>query len=335
MHGLRYYAEAADQGPGHLPGRCRRPSARRTGIVDPPPDRRLRGDHAVQLPAHAARHQGRARARDAATPWSPSRRPRRRSPRSRSRSCSPRLASPTACSTSSPAAARRSATRSSAIPTCAASRSPARPTSAATSLRSPPPQLKRLTLELGGSDPVIVCEDADVDAAVKAVIIGRYWNAGQACLGCKRVFVHDSRLRRLRRRSSSSASSATSPATARSRPRSRSCGWARSTPSAGRDELLAQLEDGVAHGGELLIGGGTGGQRQGLVPRAGGRRRARRGLAAHDRGGVRPGAAGVPLHRLRRRDRARQRHAVRPRLVDLDARRRARSTAPRRRSTPA
>ena len=48
-----------------------------------------------------------------------------------------------------------------------------------------------MSLELGGSDPVIVCEDADVEAAVKAVIIGRYWNAGQACLGCKRVFVHD------------------------------------------------------------------------------------------------------------------------------------------------
>ncbi len=62
------------------------------------------------------------------------------------------------------------------------------------------PQLKRITLELGGSDPVIVCEDADVDAAVKAVIIGRYWNAGQACLGCKRVFVHDSVYRRVRRR---------------------------------------------------------------------------------------------------------------------------------------
>src|SRR5690349_15708363 len=43
------------------------------------------------------------------------------------------------------------------------------------------PDLKRVTLELGGSDPVIVCEDAEVEAAVKAVIIGRYWNAGQAC----------------------------------------------------------------------------------------------------------------------------------------------------------
>ena len=41
------------------------------------------------------------------------------------------------------------------------------------------PDLKRITLELGGSDPVIVCADADVDAAVKAVIIGRYWNAAR------------------------------------------------------------------------------------------------------------------------------------------------------------
>src|SRR5450755_1924302 len=54
------------------------------------------------------------------------------------------------------------------------------------------PRLARVSLELGGSDPVIVCEDADVGAAVKAVIIGRFWNAGQACLGCKRVFVHES-----------------------------------------------------------------------------------------------------------------------------------------------
>src|SRR6201988_4120291 len=50
------------------------------------------------------------------------------------------------------------------------------------------PDLKPLPRELGGSDPVIVCADADVDAEVKAVIIGSYWNAGQACLECKRVF---------------------------------------------------------------------------------------------------------------------------------------------------
>ena len=74
--------------------------------------------------------------------------------------------------------------RSSGIPMCAVWRSRARPRWAGMSLRWLRLALKRVSLELGGSDPVIVCADADVEAAVKAVIIGRYWNAGQACLGC-------------------------------------------------------------------------------------------------------------------------------------------------------
>jgi succinate-semialdehyde dehydrogenase / glutarate-semialdehyde dehydrogenase len=52
--------------------------------------------------------------------------------------------------------------------------------------------IKRVTLELGGSDPMIVCEDADVDAAAKNADVGRFFNCGQMCLGVKRLFVHDS-----------------------------------------------------------------------------------------------------------------------------------------------
>jgi len=50
---------------------------------------------------------------------------------------------------------------------------------------------KRLTLELGGSDPLIVCADADLDAAVSAASVGRFFNCGQACLAVKRLFVHE------------------------------------------------------------------------------------------------------------------------------------------------
>ena len=50
-------------------------------------------------------------------------------------------------------------------------------------------QLKRVSLELGGSDPVIVMPDADLKGAARTVAIGRYWNAGQACLAPKRAFV--------------------------------------------------------------------------------------------------------------------------------------------------
>jgi len=49
--------------------------------------------------------------------------------------------------------------------------------------------LKRVTLELGGSDPFIICDDADVPRAVSAASAGRFFNCGQACLAVKRVFV--------------------------------------------------------------------------------------------------------------------------------------------------
>lgn len=53
-------------------------------------------------------------------------------------------------------------------------------------------QIKRITLELGGSDPMIVMEDANLDMAVKMADIGRFFNCGQMCLGVKRLFLHES-----------------------------------------------------------------------------------------------------------------------------------------------
>ena len=51
--------------------------------------------------------------------------------------------------------------------------------------------LKRLTLELGGSDPCLVMADADLDKAAQAVRVGRFFNCGQACLATKRIYVHE------------------------------------------------------------------------------------------------------------------------------------------------
>jgi succinate-semialdehyde dehydrogenase/glutarate-semialdehyde dehydrogenase len=51
---------------------------------------------------------------------------------------------------------------------------------------------KRVTLELGGSDPMIICDDADLKAAASAAAMGRFYNCGQACLAIKRLYVFDS-----------------------------------------------------------------------------------------------------------------------------------------------
>jgi acyl-CoA reductase-like NAD-dependent aldehyde dehydrogenase len=51
--------------------------------------------------------------------------------------------------------------------------------------------VKRITLELGGSDPMIVLDDAEVDGAVSAASVGRFFNCGQACLAVKRLYLHE------------------------------------------------------------------------------------------------------------------------------------------------
>lgn len=52
--------------------------------------------------------------------------------------------------------------------------------------------MKRVTLELGGSDPMIVCDDANLESAVAGAIRGRFYNCGQTCTAVKRLYVFES-----------------------------------------------------------------------------------------------------------------------------------------------
>ncbi len=50
---------------------------------------------------------------------------------------------------------------------------------------------KRVQLELGGHNPLIVAEDAKLDAAVTAAYVGAFWSAGQKCTATRRIYAQD------------------------------------------------------------------------------------------------------------------------------------------------
>ena len=60
--------------------------------------------------------------------------------------------------------------------------------------------LKRVHLELGGKAPVVVFDDADLEAAAEGIAVAGYFNAGQDCTAATRVLAAPGHPRRLRRR---------------------------------------------------------------------------------------------------------------------------------------
>jgi succinate-semialdehyde dehydrogenase/glutarate-semialdehyde dehydrogenase len=51
--------------------------------------------------------------------------------------------------------------------------------------------LKKVVLEMGGSDPAVVCEDADLDIASSGLVWGAFCNCGQNCNGVERIYAHE------------------------------------------------------------------------------------------------------------------------------------------------
>ena len=161
--------------------------------------RRRRPDHAVELPRRdpglevGARPRLRQHRRHQARAGGATDRPAHRGGASRRPACRP------ASSTSSSAAAPRSAPRSSRHPQVQAI-SFTGSVAVGYQVREEATALgKRVQLELGGHNPLIVMADADLDRAVEAAYAGAFWSAGQKCTATRRIYVQDTGLRRVPR----------------------------------------------------------------------------------------------------------------------------------------
>jgi succinate-semialdehyde dehydrogenase/glutarate-semialdehyde dehydrogenase len=110
--------------------------------------------------------------------------------------------------------------------------------------------LKKTVLELGGSDPFVVLEDAALEAAISTAVIARTMNNGQSCIAAKRFLVAEPIADEFERRFTAamgalSVGDPLDPAT----------DIGPLATASIRDELAAQVEATVAAGGRLLLGG--------------------------------------------------------------------------------
>jgi succinate-semialdehyde dehydrogenase/glutarate-semialdehyde dehydrogenase len=110
--------------------------------------------------------------------------------------------------------------------------------------------LKKSTLELGGSDAFIVLEDADLDKAVKHAVVGRMGNAGQACTASKRMIVVDSMADKFLEKFKA-AMEGFKPGD----PMDKETTLAPLSSAGALKTLQEQVDEAVAHGAKVLIGG--------------------------------------------------------------------------------
>lgn len=113
-------------------------------------------------------------------------------------------------------------------------------------------QLKHVTLELGGSAPFVVCDDADLAIAVPEALRRAFSHTGQICISVNRIFVHRSRYDEFVTRFADAASRLRVTANGIAEPD------ADMGPMINRDGLETvkqHVADAVEHGAEVLTGG--------------------------------------------------------------------------------
>jgi succinate-semialdehyde dehydrogenase/glutarate-semialdehyde dehydrogenase len=110
--------------------------------------------------------------------------------------------------------------------------------------------LKKSTMELGGSDAFIVLDDADLDHTVAMAILGRFGNNGQTCVGAKRFIVVESMLDKFLPRFIAAATELKL-----GDPLDESVTLGPVSSDAALQLILRQIGDAINHGAKVLLGG--------------------------------------------------------------------------------
>jgi succinate-semialdehyde dehydrogenase/glutarate-semialdehyde dehydrogenase len=111
--------------------------------------------------------------------------------------------------------------------------------------------LKRVILELGGKDPMIVLDDADLEAAAEFAVNNSFRNAGQVCVSTERIYVADSVADRFE--------AAVIKLTGEQKTGDGTTEGVTVGPMINqrqREHVLAQIDDAVKHGATVIAGGG-------------------------------------------------------------------------------
>jgi len=111
-------------------------------------------------------------------------------------------------------------------------------------------RLKKCVMELGGSDAFVVLEDVDMEKTVEAAVKSRFDNSGQTCIAAKRFIVVDAVAAEFTRRFVQAAGERRY-----GDPQDESTTLAPLARADLRDELHRQVQDSVAKGARVLVGG--------------------------------------------------------------------------------
>jgi succinate-semialdehyde dehydrogenase/glutarate-semialdehyde dehydrogenase len=114
--------------------------------------------------------------------------------------------------------------------------------------------LKKSTMELGGSDAFIVLDDADLDHTVAMAILGRFGNNGQTCVGAKRFIVLESMLDKFLARFIAAARELKL-----GDPLDETVSLGPLSSDAALQLILRQIDDATSHGAKVLLGGNRAG----------------------------------------------------------------------------